>query len=176
MQRNFKKISTLGLLITLGGGTAHSADVTRDAVVETSSGAQTHLNGLWNRPTVLFYEDKESNQLNQHVKDALFLRGKEKGLLEQVSVIAVANVAAFNWFPARNFVLAAVRDIEAHVHVPVYLDFQGTLTAPPWSLAAKSSTVLVLSAKGEVLWSVKGKLTDAQLATLFETLEGQLAR
>jgi Bacterial protein of unknown function (YtfJ_HI0045) len=176
MQRNLKKISTLGSLITLLSGSAHAGEVNMDAVVETSGGAQTHLNALWSRPTVLFYEDKESNQLNQHVKDALFLRGKEKGLLDQVNVIAVANVAAFNWFPARNFVLAAVRDIEAHVHVPVYLDFQGSLTVPPWSLAAKSSTVLVLSARGEVLWSVRGKLTDAQLATLFETLEGQLAR
>ncbi len=147
-----------------------------DAVVETSNGASAHLAALWKRPTVLFYEDKESSRLNQHVKDALFARGQSKGLLDAVSVVAVANVAAFDWFPARNFVLAAVREVERDAHVPVYLDFKGALAAAPWNLPPKSSTVLVLSADGQVVWQVKGRLSAAEVTTLFEVLEAQLAR
>jgi hypothetical protein len=145
-----------------------------DAVVETSSGAQMHLERLWKQPTVLFYEDKESSALNQHVKDALFRQGKERGLLEAVSVVAVANVAAFDWFPARNFVLAAVRDVEKKFNVPVYLDFKGHLAAPPWNLPPKSSTVVVLNASGEVVWKVKGRLSEAEVAALFGVLGGLL--
>lgn len=141
-----------------------------DAVVETSSGSRMHLDTLWKRPTVLFYEDKESSDLNQHVKDALFRVGKEKGLLESVSVVAVANVAAFDWFPARNFVLAAVKDVEKKANVPVYLDFKGHLAAPPWSLPPKSSTVCILNQTGEVVWKVKGRLKDSEVQELFEVL------
>jgi hypothetical protein len=176
MQQNLKNLGTLGCALTLLPFAARGAEPTLDATVETSAGTRKQLKGLWGRPTVLFYEDRDSNQLNQHVKEALSARGREKGLLDEVSVVAVANVAAFNWFPARNFVLTAVRDIEARVHVPVYLDFQGALAAPPWSLPATSSTVLVLSATGEVVWMVRGKLTEEQVTRLFEVLEAQLAQ
>jgi hypothetical protein len=172
MQRNLKNFSRLACLWALA---AVAGEPKMDAIVETSSGSTAHLAALWKRPTVLFYEDKESNQLNQHVKDALFKKGRDQGLLDAVSVVAVANVAAFNWFPARNFVLAAVRDVEKKANVPVYLDFQGSLAAPPWSLPPTSSTVLVLSAEGQVVWTAKGRLSDAQLTQLFEVLEGQLS-
>lgn len=142
-----------------------------DAVVETSSGNTTRLGTLLHKPTVLFYEDKDAGPLNQHVKDALYAEGKERGLLDAVNVIAVANVAAFDWFPARNFVLAAVRDVERKVNVPVYLDFKGALAAPPWNLPPKSSTVLVLNAAGGVVWKVKGRLTAAEVRAMFEVLE-----
>jgi predicted transcriptional regulator len=146
-----------------------------DAVVETSSGVRAHLAPLFRRPTVLFYEDKDATPVNQHVKDALYAVGRERGLLESVTVVAVANVAAFDWFPARDFVLAAVRDIERKVHVPVYLDFKGALAAPPWNLSPKSSTVLVLNASGEVVWKVRGRLRDDEVKTLFDVLDRLLS-
>ena len=68
--------------------------VTLDATVETSSGSTTRLSALWAKPTVLFYEDRDSTALNQHVKDALYEKGKTEHMLDQVSVVAVANVAA----------------------------------------------------------------------------------
>jgi hypothetical protein len=174
MSGTINRISRLGGLVGALALPAVAADAGLDAVVETSAGATAHLAGLWKRPTVLFYEDKDSTALNQHVKDALFVRGRDLGLLDAVSVVAVANVAAFDWFPARNFVLAAVRDVEVKAHVPVYLDFKGSLSAPPWNLPPKTSTVLVLNANGEVVWQVKGRLTAAELERLFSVLDGQL--
>ena len=174
MNRTINRISRLGGLVGALALPAMAAEAGLDAVVETSAGATAHLAGLWKRPTVLFYEDKDSTALNQHVKDALFARGRDLGLLDAVSVVAVANVAAFDWFPARNFVLAAVRDVEVKAHVPVYLDFKGSLSAPPWNLPAKTSTVLVLNASGEVVWQVKGRLTPAELEALFRVLDAEL--
>lgn len=162
-----------GVLGTSGG--AHGAGAPLDAVVETSSGAQAHLAPLFRRPTVLFYEDRDATALNQHVKDALFAAGRERGLLGAVEVVAVANVAAFDWFPARDFVLAAVRDVERKVKVPVYLDFKGALASAPWNLPPKSSTVLVLNPAGEVVWEVKGRLEARDVKAMFEVLDGLLA-
>ena len=170
-----QRISRLAVLLAAClAGPALASEAVMDAVVETSGGSTTHLVALWKRPTVLFYEDKDSTAVNQHVKDALYEQGRSRGLLDTVAVVAVANVAAFDWFPARDFVLAAVRDVERKVHVPVYLDFKGQLAAPPWSLASKSSTVLVLSANGEVVWRAQGRLSERQVDALFEALERQL--
>lgn len=146
------------------------------ATLETSTGAETSLGSVLARSktTVLFYEDRDSTTLNQHVKEALFARGKSKGLLDAVTVIAIANVMKWNWFPARNFVLKAVRDIESKVHVPIYLDFTGNLTRAPWSFASDTSTVMVLSGSASAQQPVlqfKGRLSDDEVEKLFSTLE-----
>lgn len=165
----------MAFVVAIAATEAHTnpADggVTLDATVETSSGSTTRLSALWAKPTVLFYEDRDSTALNQHVKDALFEKGKSQQMLDQVSVVAVANVAAYDWFPARNFVLAAVRDVEKKVHVPVYLDFKGSLATAPWNLPPKSSTVLVLDATGRAVWRAQGRLTKEKVDELFTELD-----
>jgi hypothetical protein len=143
-----------------------------DGTVETSNGNTIHLASLWGKPTVLFYEDRDSTQINQHVKEALTLRGQRTGLAQAVAVVAVANVQSFNFFPARNFVLAAVRNLEKRFSLPVYLDFRGSLTEPPTRFPAKGSTVVVLDAAGQALKEWRGPLTSADVEQLFSTLEG----
>lgn len=160
--------------IVLSAAPALADEAPLAATLETSAGGRVQLESLWRRPTVLFYEDRDSTKLNQHVKDALFAAGKERGLLDAVDVIAVANVAAYDWFPARDFVLAAVRDAERQFHVPVYLDFKGALTAAPWNLPAKTSTVVVLTAAGRPVATFKGRLSHDDLAQLFSALEALL--
>lgn len=150
--------------------TAH-AQAPLEATVETSSGKPQRLTALWGKPTVLFYEDRDSTKLNQHVKDALFKAGQEKGLLGAVGVVAVANVAGFDWFPARHFVLDAVRAIEKDVRIPVLLDFRGAMAKAPWGLSATSSTVLVVDPSGVQRLKFEGRLSDADVARLFEALE-----
>lgn len=142
-----------------------------DAPVETSDGSKTSLRTLWSKPTVLFYEDRDSTALNQHVKDELFARGKSQQMLDRVSVVAVANVAAYDWFPARPFVLSAVRDAEKKVNVTIYLDFKGTLQSAPWSLPSKTSTVLVLDSAGTPVWRAQGRLGKEKIDELFTQLE-----
>ena len=160
--------------LVLSAAPALAGEPPLTATLETSSGRSVQLESLWRRPTVLFYEDRDSTKLNQHVKDALFAAGKERGLLDAVDVIAVANVAKYDWFPARDFVLAAVRDVERDFHVPVYLDFKGALSTAPWSLPAKTSTVVVLTAAGRPVATFKGRLSADELAQVFSTIEGML--
>ncbi|GMU59091.1 MAG: hypothetical protein IT380_10535 [Myxococcales bacterium] len=166
----------LALTVSLAAWPALAEDGPMDAALETSAGQALQLKALWKKPTVLFYEDRDSTKLNQHVKDALFEAGAKRGLLDAVDVIAVANVAKYDWFPARSFVLKAVRDVEQEFHVPVYCDFKGQLSAPPWSLPAKTSTVVVLSAAGVPVLTLKGRLSEAEVAQVFAALEAQLAR
>jgi hypothetical protein len=173
VRRQIKLGAALMVLASTVAFGAHSQEML-DATVENSSGSSTRLSTLWKKPTLLFYEDRDSTQINQHVKEALFAAGKARGLLDSVTVIAVANVAAYDWFPARNFVLAAVRDVEKKFNLPVYLDFKGQLAAPPWSLPAKSSTVVLLDAGGVIRTSWKGRLSEADVSAMFERLAALL--
>jgi hypothetical protein len=169
-KRTATVVTVLALAIPVRTNAADGG-VTLDAIVENSSGSTTKLSTLWKKPTVLFYEDRDSTSVNQHVKDTLYEFGRAKGMLEQVSVVAVANVAAFDWFPARNFVLAAVRDIEHKVHVPVYLDFKGALSTTPWNLSTRSSTVMVVDTAGRAVWKAQGKLGQDKVDEMFAELD-----
>ncbi len=141
------------------------------ATLETSRGERVTLGSLISKPTIVFFEDRDSTAVNQHVKDALYERGKRQHLLQTVSVIAIANVKDWGWFPARNFVLKSVRDTEAKVHIPIYLDFTGSMTEAPWSLPAKSSTVMVLDANAAPIKQFNGKLSESDVESLFAAVQ-----
>lgn len=144
--------------------------VALDARVVTSSGEEAMLASQWGKPTVLFYEDRFSTKLNQTLKDGLFKRGVELGLIGRVSVVAVANLEGLDWFPARGFALAAVRDAEKEAGIPVYVDWSGVLARAPWRLSAKNASVVVLDARGQVTWEASGALGPAQREEVFDEL------
>lgn len=172
---SFVKVNSMAIAVLMVGSVAQGAAM--DARVSNTRGQSVWLAQKWGKPTVLFYEDKDGTFQNQPLKDALFQKGKEKGLLERVSVVAVANVRAFDWFPAKNFVVAAVKDAEAKSGIPVYIDWTGALSAQPWSLDAEGSTVLVVDPTGErVLFSKHGKLTPEEIEQVFALLGSLVAR
>lgn len=163
------------LLLLAAAGTA-AAEGRADATVTSTDGKPVRLGDLYRgKPAVLFYEDKSSTSLNQALKDELFRQGKEHGLLDAVAVVAVANVKAFDWFPASNFVVSAVKDTEKAVKVPVYLDWKGTLAKAPWSLDARGATVVLVDRKGEVQYSKTGQLTPAEVTALLARLDRLIA-
>ncbi len=141
-----------------------------DARVSNTAGKSVWLAKLWGKPTVVFYEDKDSTAQNQALKDELYRQGKEKGLLEAASVIAIANVQGFDWFPARNFVVSSVKDTEKTTGIPVYLDWNGTLSKKPWSLSATGSTVMVFDSRGAKLFSHTGALSRDDIQAVFGLL------
>lgn len=174
---NVVKGFSSGVAMVLLVGSAQARGAEMDARVSNTKGQSVWLAQKWGKPTVLFYEDKDGTFQNQALKDALFQKGKEKGLLGAVSVVAIANVRGFDWFPAKNFVLAAVKDAEARSGIPVYLDWSGALSAKPWGLEAVGSSVLVVDGAGEkVLFSKSGKLTAEEIDQVFDLLSSLVGR
>jgi hypothetical protein len=171
----------MGALV-LGAATPAMATGLSDASfavkVTDTDGKLVTLQSLLGKPAVLFYEDRDSTSFNQALKDDLFRRGKEKGMLDKVSVIAVANLSGFNWFPAKNFAASAVRDAEKKFGVPIYVDWTGAMVVRPWSLPKDNATVLLLDANGEVVLRKQGRLTGEereQVLGLLESLAGLTA-
>lgn len=166
---DFVKAKWIWVALTVSAGAAGGQPM--DARVSNTKGQSAWLAQMWGKPTVMFYEDKDGAFQNQVLKDGLFKKGKEKGLLDSVSVIAIANVRGYDWFPAKNFVVSAVKEAEKTSGIPVFLDWTGVMSNKPWSLSATGSTVLVVDPTGEkVLFSKAGKLSPEEVDQVFALL------
>ncbi|WP_171818315.1 peroxiredoxin family protein [Pyxidicoccus fallax] len=141
-----------------------------DATLRTSSGEQVRLSRWRGKPVILFYEDKDSTTLNSPLKETLFARGRERGLLNAAWVVAVANLQKFDFFPARQIALSYVRDEEKKVGVPILVDLDGTLGAAPWELPMKTSNVLLLDAEGAVVFRHSGRMKPEEQEAFFVAL------
>ncbi len=161
----------LTMTLAANGAPEHSPPVSPlDATLHSSDGTQAPLSKWRGKPVILFYEDKDSTKLNLALKEELFERGKQHGLLESAWVVAVANLEKFNFFPARQIALSYVKDEEKKVGVPILVDLQGTLGGPPWALPKKTSTVMLLDAAGAVVYRYSGRLEEAERTAFFTAL------
>lgn len=161
----------LTMTLTANGAPDHSPPASPlDATLRSSDGEQAPLSKWRGKPVILFYEDKDSTKLNQTLKEELFERGKQHGLLESAWVVAVANLEKFNFFPAKQIALSYVKDEEKKVGVPILVDLEGTLGGPPWTLPKKTSTVMLMDATGAVVYSYSGRLDEAERKNFFTVL------
>ena len=142
-----------------------------DARLRGSGGAEARLSRWRGKPVILFYEDRDSLELNSRFKDSLFERGKAEGLLGAASVVAVANLQAFDFWPARGIALSFVRDAERKAGIPILVDLDGTLARAPWALPPRTSNVVLLDAGGRPVFVHSGRLEDADAARFFAALE-----
>jgi hypothetical protein len=170
------RVISLGCILAAGLAVGAEPGQTLNATLSGSSGDDVQLSDQLGKPLVLFYEDRDSNTQNQALKDELYRLGKERNLLDAVRVVAVANLKSWDWRPARDFALAGVRSAESKFNIPIYIDFKGTLSAPPWGLPPKASSVLVLDEAGKVLFVASGPLTKAEREQIYAVLEGLLAK
>lgn len=167
----------VALIGVLGGqvlGAEEEAGPQREAVLETSRGGTSRLSTFRGKPVVLFFESRDSADLNKPFKDRLFAIGRERHLLEAAHVVAVADLTAFDFFPARRFAQDAVRKEEDRWNIPILIDWKGTLTSAPWNLPKDTSSVVLLDAEGRVVYEKSGRLADADQRAFFERLASML--
>ena len=147
-----------------------------DATLRGSDGKEVTLSRWRGKPVILFYEDRHSTTLNGPLKEALFSRGQELGLLDAAFVVAVANLESFDFFPARGIALSHVRDEEKKWGIPILVDLKGTLREAPWNLPAHTSSVLLLDGNGALIYRYSGRLREEDQKLFFQTLGALVGR
>lgn len=141
-----------------------------DATLKSSSGEERSLSAWRGKPVILFYEDRDSRDINAALKTELFARGKAHGLLTAAAVVAIANLQAFDFFPVRQIALSYVRDEEKRVGVPILVDLKGTFQKEPWQVPPRTSSVLLLNGQGQLMWRYSGHMDAARIEAFFQTL------
>lgn len=120
-------------------------------------------------PIVLVYEDRKSERQNQHVYPLLGkLRRADNA--EKIELVAVADVEEYDFWPAKQFVIAHVRRIIKKEKTPIWFDWRG-LVRRGLGLVASQSAIVLMDPDGSVRWSGQGPLTDEQQATLVQELQ-----
>lgn len=174
MRHPLLRAALVTLLLLSPAARAAGDAAPRDAALERTDGSTVAMRTYRGKPAVLFYEDRHSTELNADVKTALLEQGRAAGRTDAVHVVAIANIQAYDFFPAKDFAVAFIRRLEGTIGIPILLDARGVLSAPPWNLPDEGGTVVLLDADGRVVWQHSGALgperTKALLARVASLL------
>jgi hypothetical protein len=163
-------VSVLSLAWLLTASSPPSEAVRVDAELVDSRDAPVRLSSFRGRPLVLFYEDRSSTEQNAGLKRALRERAPTQKSSRGARVVGVANVAAYDFWPARGFVLSAVRAVERRDNVQVLLDWKHALGGLPLRLPEGASSVVLLDEEGHFIHAWSGAVEGAALEQFFEVL------
>ncbi len=161
--------ATDALALPKEGADAPSAKVT------DVDGKTLDPSALKGKPVLIVYEDKDSAKQNQALKDELAKLAKGDKYKTKVAIAAIADVSAFDFWPAKGFVIDALRGEAKKAGIPIYCDWSGTFRKA-YGMQRSTSNVVLLDKQGKVLFARSGPLaiTDRQklLGLLQKQVEG----
>jgi hypothetical protein len=114
---------------------------------------------------IVIYEDDNAGSQNARassfidkITDLPVNRGK-------VEALPVADLAKWNWWPAKKYALAEVKKIAARELTTIYLDWSAAVRKA-WKLQKGRSGIIVLDKAGTVRFAAEGPLSEAQIGQL----------
>jgi Bacterial protein of unknown function (YtfJ_HI0045) len=122
------------------------------------------------RPMLVMYEDREAQAQNLRAREVIGRINDLPQNRERFEFVAVADVGAWNWWPARRAVLSDLKDIAARNNTTVYADWHGALRKT-WGLTQHRSALVLADAAGKVQFAAEGTLSQEQLQALLVALE-----
>src|SRR5688572_27963687 len=96
-----------------------------DVVLESSSGVSRRLSEHRGKVVVLFWEDREHQAQNVALKEELGRFAQDARLVREVAVVAVGDVKAWDFAPARAIVRGAIGAITRVLGIEIWLDWKG---------------------------------------------------
>lgn len=121
------------------------------------------------RAMLVMYEDRDAQSQNEHARAVLGRINDVPQNRERFAFMAVADVAAWNWWPARSSVLSNLKDIARKHNTTIYADWHGAVRKT-WGLTQHRSALVLTDAAGKVRYASEGPVTDEQLRALVAAL------
>lgn len=137
--------------------------------LEGTSGATRQLRDYAGRAVILIYEDRASNTQNDELKRELANRARAQDLTRNVAVVPVANLAGYNFWPARGFARDAVVDIARQQALEILIDWEGSM-AGSYRFRPGTSYVMVLDRAGRVRFRHAGTLSPQRRRAFFSAV------
>ncbi len=141
---------------------------------EGTSGRTRHLSHYLGRAVIIVYEDRDSNHQNDVLKQELAARARAQDLTQDVSVVPVANLSGFAFWPAQGFARDAVLDIARQQQMEILIDWTGEM-ARAYRFRPAMSYVMVLSREGRVLFRHAGTLDASARGRFFNAVSESIA-
>lgn len=152
-------VAVITLLTAAAAALPKTGDTIASARAVSADGATFDTRQL-GKTLLLFYEDKDSSQMNQGLKDALTQLRRSEGYKPNVAIVAIADVRDYDYWPARGFVKDAIRSEEQRAGRPIYLDWNGAF-GDSLGCQPKRSNVILVGANGKVVLAHHGIVPTA---------------
>lgn len=125
------------------------------------------------KPVLVLYEDKESALVNAALKADLSRLARGDRYRSRVALVPVANVSAYDFWPARGFVKDAIARESRKIGAVIYCDWDGSF-ARAVGFAPNTSSVLLVGRDGRVLFAWEGAVPPQERARLLELLRNEV--
>ena len=171
-ERLTKGALVLGLPMALS--VAERADATPKSGVGLPS---VNLIDAWDRSTpaknfagtatIVFYEDKDTGKTTEALKADLKKRSNPDGSGLALTVVPVADVTGYDYWPARGFVKDAVKKESKKQKTTIFVDFDGA-AAKAFDAKHGEATVVVYGKDGKVIASHGGPFSESDRKAFVE--------
>jgi len=143
-----------------------------EAKLTDAWGRSIHLGSFGTKPLVVVYEDKSSAQKNAALKADLTRLTQGKKYRATVTLVAVADVSDYDFWPARGFAKDAIKAASRKQNIVIYCDWDGRVREK-LRLNKNESNIVLYGKDGKVAFSRAGKLSAADRAELIKLLRRQ---
>lgn len=120
-------------------------------------------------PLLVMYEDRDAQKQNERARQVLGRITDRAENRARFEFVAVADVAAWNWWPAKRYVLADLKQIARREKTRLFADWTAALRKA-WTLQPHKSVLVLAGADGKVRFASEGPITEAQLQSLVAEL------
>lgn len=144
-----------------------------DASLEDADGRVRELRAFRGKPILIVYEDRDSAKQNDLLKKELAGLAQGDRYQSRVALVAVADVSAWDFWPAKGFVKDAIRDESKKQGTTIYCDWTGAFRRA-YQLRRGVSSVLLVGKDGRVLFASEGPIAADQRRRLIGLLRAQV--
>ena len=125
------------------------------------------------RPLLLVYEDKDSATQNKEFKDELAELAKGDRYRNAVTLLAVADVDGYDFWPISGRVKDAIKRESTKAKTTIYCDWDGAVRKAT-GVRRGTSSVVLYAADGKVLIAHEGPMSKADREKVFALLRALL--
>jgi len=147
-------------------------DAAPNARIEDADGHALELKALKGKPVVIIYDDRTSAPKSEGFRKELIKLLKSPPYASQVELLLVANVSAYDFWPARGTVEDAVRKETKKQGTKVYCDWTGGLRSA-FKLKNEVTNVVMVGKDGRVAFALEGVPAGKEQQRLVEMLRAQ---
>lgn len=177
LHRKTASMAALVALVALGAPIAlalpKEGAAAPNAKVEDADGRVLEMKSLTGKPILIVYEDKDSAQLNQALKEELSRLAKGDKYRSKIALAAIADVSSYDFWPVKGFVKDAIRDESKKAGTTIYCDWDGKFRST-YKLREGTSSVVLVGRSGEVLFAAEGALKAEARKRLLALLRAEV--
>lgn len=144
-----------------------------NATLEDADGRVSEIKGFRGKPILIMYEDRDSATQNDRLKKELGELARGERYRSRIALAAIADVSAWDFWPAKGFVKDAIRDESRKQGTTIYCDWTGVFRKT-YQLRRGVSNVVLVGKDGRVVFAAEGVVPPDQRRRLLGILREQV--